>query len=207
MFIKLTRLDNSPIWLNAAFIVTVEPRKGGSGAVVVPIGDGLDYDVRESPDDVLRMLGDAPVPTVVPVPVSDCLTKTPDDVSPESETLPEPEPPAEPKPAPPPEPPAEKKPTKKRTRKTDAAKKAAGTKKAVEKPQPEELAPPAKEPSAELSDDDVARLLKLMPKSIAKLNNTLSSQFKVKDVAATVAALEAKGVMSFDGNHVNWNVK
>jgi len=84
MFIKLTRLDNTPIWLNASFIVTVEPRKGG-GTIVVPVGDGLDYEVREKAETVLEMLADAPAPTVVPVPSSDCLTQTPDDVSPEPE--------------------------------------------------------------------------------------------------------------------------
>ena len=85
MYIKLTRFDNRPVWLNAAFVVTVEPRRDGSGSVVVPIGDGLDYDVRESPEEVLRMLEGCPAPQVVPVPVSDCLTKTPADVSPEPE--------------------------------------------------------------------------------------------------------------------------
>ena len=84
MFIKLTKLDNSPVWLNASFIVTVEPRKGG-GSIVVPIGDGLDYDVRERCEDVLAKLEGAPIPKVVPIPVSDCLTKTPADVSPEPE--------------------------------------------------------------------------------------------------------------------------
>lgn len=85
MFIKLTKLDNSPVWLNASFIVTVEPRRGG-GSIVVPIGDGLDYDVREKCEDVLALLQNAPTPTVVPIPVSDCLTKTPADVSPEPES-------------------------------------------------------------------------------------------------------------------------
>ena len=85
MFIKLTRFDNRPVWLNASFIVTVEPRRDGNGAVVVPIGDGLDYDVRETPTEVLKMLEGAPEAKVVPVPVSDCLTKTPADVSPEPE--------------------------------------------------------------------------------------------------------------------------
>lgn len=85
MFIKLTKLDNSPVWLNASFIVTVEPRRGG-GSIVVPIGDGLDYDVRERCEDVLALLQNAPMPTVVPIPVSDCLTKTPADVSPEPES-------------------------------------------------------------------------------------------------------------------------
>ena len=76
MYIKLTRFDNRPVWINAAFVVTVEPRRDGSGAVVVPIGDGLDYDVRESPEEVLRMLEGCPAPQVVPVPVSDSLTKS-----------------------------------------------------------------------------------------------------------------------------------
>lgn len=81
-FVRLTKLDGSPIWLNASFVVTVEPRKGG-GSVVVPIGDGLDYDVREAPEAVLACLDGAPLPEVVPVPASDALTPTPDDVSPE----------------------------------------------------------------------------------------------------------------------------
>ena len=204
MYIKLTRFDNRPVWINAAFVVTVEPRRDGSGAVVVPIGDGLDYDVRESPEEVLRMLEGCPAPQVVPVPVSDCLTKTPADVSPEPERKDEAvtasvTPPSGPSgllrrgicegadgtvveaPAP--------KPAKKpRTKKPAAAKKAK----------------PAKKPTLELSDDEVARLGKLAPKSVAKLKNTLSTQFRVADVSETVAALEAKGVIRLDGNHVNW---
>ena len=202
MYIKLTRFDNRPVWLNAAFVVTVEPRRDGSGAVVVPIGDGLDYDVRESPEDVLRMLEGCPAPQVVPVPVSDCLTKTPADVSPEPERKP-------PEPVKPVEP--ERKPdivttparedaggtvtpAEKPARKTARAKKPAAAKKAK----------PAKKPVLELSDEEVARLGKLAPKSIAKLKNTLSTQFRVADVSETVAALEAKGVIKLDGNHVNW---
>ena len=188
MYIKLTRFDNRPVWINAAFVVTVEPRRDGSGAVVVPIGDGLDYDVRESPEEVLRMLEGCPAPQVVPVPVSDCLTKTPADVSPEPERKP-PEPVVEEKPAAAKaDEPAEKPAKKPRTKKPAAAKKAK----------------PAKKPTLELSDDEVARLGKLAPKSVAKLKNTLSTQFRVADVSETVAALEAKGVIRLDGNHVNW---
>ena len=33
MFIKLTRKDGSPIWLNASFVVTVEPLRGGGSVV------------------------------------------------------------------------------------------------------------------------------------------------------------------------------
>ena len=189
MYIKLTRLDNRPVWLNAAFVVTVEPRRDGNGAVVVPIGDGLDYDVRESPEEVLRMLEGCPAPQVVPVPVSDCLTKTPADVSPEPERKPVETTKDEEKPAAPAEKPAEK-PAKKPAR----AKKPAAPKKAK----------PAKKPVLELSDEEVTRLGKLAPKSIAKLKNTLSTQFRVADVSETVAALEAKGFIKIDGNHVNW---
>ena len=82
MFIQLTRTDGLPIWLNASFIVTVEPTRSG-GAIVVPIGDGLDYDVKESPETVLALLNEAPPAKVVPVPPPKALTHTPDDVSPE----------------------------------------------------------------------------------------------------------------------------
>ena len=186
MYIKLTRFDNRPVWLNAAFVVTVEPRRDGSGSVVVPIGDGLDYDVRESPEEVLRMLEGCPAPQVVPVPVSDCLTKTPADVSPEPERNPPVEASKD-----------EEKPTEKAekpAKKPTKAKKPAATKKAK----------PAKKPVLELSDEEVSRLGKLAPKSIAKLKNTLSTQFRVSDISETVAALETKGFIKIDGNHVNW---
>ena len=193
MYIKLTRFDNRPVWLNAAFVVTVEPRRDGSGSVVVPIGDGLDYDVRESPEDVLRMLEGCPAPQVIPMPVSDCLTKTPADVSPEPEQRP-PEPLRQEKEV---EKPVEEKPGEpaaKPAKKPARAKKPAAVKKAK----------PAKKPVLELTDEEVTRLGKLAPKSIAKLKNTLSTQFRVADVSETVAALEAKGVIKLDGNHVSW---
>ena len=60
-FLRLTRLDGTSVWINSAFVVTVEPRKGG-GAVVVPVGDGLDYDVKESPEVVVALLSGEPVP-------------------------------------------------------------------------------------------------------------------------------------------------
>ena len=204
MYIKLTRFDNRPVWINAAFVVTVEPRRDGSGAVVVPIGDGLDYDVRESPEEVLRLLEGCPAPQVVPVPVSDCLTKTPADVSPEPDRKDEAVTASVTPPSGPSgllrrgicegadstvvEAPAAKPAKKPRTKKPAVAKKAK----------------PAKKPTLELSDDEVARLGKLAPKSIAKLKNTLSTQFRVSDISETVAALEAKGVIKLDGNHVNW---
>lgn len=84
MYIKLTKTDGRPIWLNASFIVTVEPMQNG-GAIVVPIGDGLDYEVKESPETVLAMLGDIPPPAVVPVPPPKSLAPQPEDVSPEDQ--------------------------------------------------------------------------------------------------------------------------
>lgn len=83
MFIQLTRTDGIPVWLNACFVVTVEPSRSG-GSIVVPIGDGLDYEVRESPDAVLSMLEGAPPVKVVPVPPPKSLTPRPDDVSPDA---------------------------------------------------------------------------------------------------------------------------
>jgi uncharacterized protein YlzI (FlbEa/FlbD family) len=82
MFIQLTRTDGVPVWLNASFVVTVEPTRGG-GSIVVPIGDGLDYEVREAPETVLSMLEEAPPVKIVPVPPPKALTPRPDDVSPD----------------------------------------------------------------------------------------------------------------------------
>ena len=83
MFIQLTRTDGVPVWLNASFVVTIEPARGG-GSVVVPIGDGLDYEVSEAPEAVLAMLEGAQPPKVVPVPPPKTLTPRPDDVSPDA---------------------------------------------------------------------------------------------------------------------------
>ena len=55
MFVRLTKKDGAPIWFNASYIVTVEPMRSG-GATVVPIGDGLDYEVRERADDIITLV-------------------------------------------------------------------------------------------------------------------------------------------------------
>lgn len=65
-FVKLTRFDGRNIWINAQFLVTVEARKGG-GALVVPMGDGMDYEVRESPEAVIAMCAGQNVPAPVAV--------------------------------------------------------------------------------------------------------------------------------------------
>ncbi|MGN0833373.1 MAG: hypothetical protein ACI4RD_06965 [Kiritimatiellia bacterium] len=202
MFIRLTKFDNRPVWLNAGFIVTVEPRRDGVGSVVVPIGDGLDYDVRESPEEVLRLLDGAPAPTVVPVPVSDCLTKTPADGA-----VAEPPPVAEPPAAEPPKP--KKRATRGRAKSSVAAK--AAEEPPTEAPPPaapsaeaEAAAPSAPPPVLELSEADVQRLRKLGPKTLGKLKNTLATQFMIADIGANVAALVGKGVFALDGNKVVW---
>lgn len=208
MFIKFTRLDNSPIWINASFVVTVEPGRNG-GSVVVPIGDGLDYDVKESPEAVLGMLAGAPAPQVVPVKVSDGLTKTPDDVSPDPE-------PREPEPVPAPAAPAKpvRKTTRTRKTKTAAAEKAsaeedkpAGAEASAddaEKPVRKARTTRKKKPELDLAEEQVARLRKMVPGTLKKLRNTLVTQFKTADADATIAALAAHGVLALEGEHVNW---
>ena len=199
MFIKLTKLDGTPIWINAVYVVTVEPRKGG-GSVVVPVGDGLDYDVRESPEKVLAILGDMPAPPMVPIPSSDALTKTPAAGGIESPvgmagTLVAPETgaateavtrtePADGSAA------AEEKP-RKRARKTTAAKKPRAPRK-------------AKKPALSIPEAQVERLRKMAPGSVKKLRNTLQTQFKVEDAEGAVAALEENGVLKLDRDHVIW---
>jgi len=189
MYIKLTRLDNSPIWINAAFVVTVEPRKGG-GSVVVPIGDGLDYDVRETTDQVLAMLGDAPASAVVPVPAPKMLAPMPEDVSPDTESL---------KDEPPTEKPAEEPKPAKRTRRTKKAAESEVEVKPVRKTRAK-----AKKPAVDFPDDQIERLKKMMPGSMRKLLNTLATQFKTTDAEAVVAFLQERGTIEVEREHVIW---
>lgn len=172
MFIQLTRLDQTPIWLNAAFIVTVEPRKDG-GSIVVPVGDGLDYDVRESPEAVLALLGNAPTSAALPIPTKDALTPTPEDVSPEKETPAEE---SDPKP--------EKKPRKTATKKPRASRK--------------------KKPALPMDTDQIERLRKMGPKSLKKLQNTLSTQFKLENPDEAIAALTENEIFTIDDTRVLW---
>lgn len=217
MFIKLTKLDGLPIWINSTFVVTVEPRKGG-GSVVVPVGDGLDYDVRESPEKVLALLGDAPAPAVVPIPTSDALTKTPEDVSAESDQQLVAE--------------ARQCSAAPGTTGTTGTTGTAGTtgttgttgtdetagtaeteelaEKSAKKPRKAATAKKpraprkAKKPALPISEEQVERLKKMAPGSVKKLQNTLQSQFKVEDAEGAVKALEANGVLALDRDHVVW---
>ncbi len=213
MFIKLTRTDGRPIWINPEFIVTVEGRKDG-GSIVVPGGDGLDYDVRESPQAVMDLCGGKVVAAEIPPP------------------------PAQPAEPPPQEKPAEEKgtvsaeptisepaPAKKRGRKASKAAAASApppvpeTPPATEAPvvaaepaTPAEEKPAAKprkrtsrkKPSIDLTDEQMVRLRKMAPGSRQKLLNTLV-HLKVPNAEATAVALIANKVLEIlPDNHVNW---
>lgn len=176
-FVRLTKLDGDPIWLNASFVVTVEPRRGG-GSTVVPIGDGLDYDVRERPEDVLAYLDGAPVPEVVPVPASDALTLTPDDVSPEGAC--------------------------------DDAKKKPESAKPARNPPCKSEAPafvpgPGAPAAGELLEGEVARLRKMAPRTVKKLQNTIKTQFRAANLEVAISALVSKGIIAIDGTRINWH--
>ena len=220
MFIKLTRTDGRPIWINPEFIVTVEGRKDG-GSIVVPGCDGLDYDVKESPQAVMDMCGGKVVVAEIP---------------------PSPAPPADP---PPQEKAAEEKgkvsevPAKKRGRKASKAAAASEPAPVPETPPAPELSsvqepPPAPEPPAgqaasapaeenppakprkrtsrkkpaiDLTDEQMARLRKMAPGSRQKLLNTLV-HLKVPNAEATAVALIANKVLEIlPDNHVNWLAK
>lgn len=55
MFVRFTRKDGGAVWINSRYIVTVEQAKAG-GSIVVPLGDGVDYEVRESPADAIGLI-------------------------------------------------------------------------------------------------------------------------------------------------------
>ncbi len=198
MFTKLTRINGSPVWLNASFVVTIEPGRQG-GSIVVPIGDGLDYEVRETPAQVLSLLGDAPAPEVIPVPVVNTLAKLPTDVVPEGGLLPNAKQLAQE---------SEVKPEEK-TSETPAVAKTRGRKSAsTTKKTPRTRAKASKKPILDLTEEQVERLRKMAPGSVKKLQNTLLTQFRVPNAEATVTALVAHDVALTDEHgRVLWKQK
>ena len=204
MYIKLTRMNGRPIWLNASFVVTVEPTPIG-GAIVVPIGDGLDYEVRESPETVLALLADAPAPTVVPVRPPRALAPQPEDVSPEEEQLsdPEPEPESE-KPA------EEAKPAKRgRRRKKNAEQpETASTTDKVQTTSAEEVSRVTETPEPEGFREIVADLKARKCRTGKRLRNAIKSYFKKTDeleIDYIIETMINRGYMlvGADG-HVTW---
>jgi len=207
MFIRLTRTDGRPIWINPEFIVTVEGRKDG-GAIVVPAGDGLDYDVKESPDAVMRMCGGVASGT------------TPEE-QPAEERRPEEQQPADepvdvlPMQDAPPVSVAQAEATVQALReKVKRMRKATAPEVDTNVPAEESKAKPAakprkkasrsKKPAIDLTDEQLARLKKMAPGSRQKLLNTLS-HLKVPNAEATAVALIAHKVIEIlPDNHVNW---
>lgn len=209
MFIKLTKKDGSPVWINASFLVTVEPSRFG-GSVVVPIGDGLDYDVREKPEEILALASGAPAPAVVPVPPPAALAVSRDPV------------PEAPAPTEPVEPAPEAPKRKRAVRKAKSAKaeeeasaedapppaEASGDAAEATKPAKKAAKPrakaAAKKPRFEFPDEYLARLRKLAPGSVRKLNNTLLSQFKIDDPEPVMLYLVDRKVIALENDHVIW---
>lgn len=190
MFIKLTKTDGSPIWLNAAFVVTIEPNRKNNGSLVVPIGDGLDYEVNETPETVLALLDGAPAAAVVPVPASDAL-KTGVQTS---------EPGAEDKN------PVDK-PAARRSR-TKPAKTGDGkaSDSAVEPKKKTAAKSRTKKKSGaepEIDDAGLERLRKLAPKSLKKLANTVTSQFNA-DSDSVIESLRNRKIILVEGERVIW---
>ena len=202
MYIKLTRMNGQPIWLNASFVVTVEPTRGG-GSIVVPIGDGLDYEVRESPEAVLALLAGAPAPAVVPVPPPRALAPQPEDVSPEDERPSDPEPEPE-------RPVEETKPAKKgRRRKKNAEKSAtASTADKAQNTSVQEAFRVPETPEPEGFKEIVADLKARKCRTGKRLRNAIKSYFRKTDETEIDHIIETminKGYMlvGSDG-HVTW---
>ena len=223
MFIKLTRLNGAPIWINGTYVVTVE--KGRQvGSVVVPIGDGLDYDVKETPEQILAMI-DGKVPAVVPVPASDALTLGETGAAvleaaaaKEAEAAK-----AEPVKSAAVEAKVETvEPVKtaaeiaeesaavaveavKAVETAKTAKKRSTVAKRAVKSSTKAKTTRAKKPVLDLDEKQIERLIKQKPGTKKRLINTLESQFKTASSEATVAALIAHGVVKMDENEkIDW---
>lgn len=196
MFIKLTRTDGRSIWINPEFIVTVEGRKDG-GSIVVPGGDGLDYDVKESPETVMGLCGGRVAETEPPPPDPNealPIVNAPDLPTDQAEATVQAlrekvariRAAAEAAEAPPPveEPPAEPKPAAKPRKRTSR-----------------------KKPVIDLTDVQMERLKKMAPSSRQKLLNTLA-HLKVPNAEATAVALLAHKIIEMTpDNHVSWLVQ
>ena len=221
MFIRLTKRDGSPVWINTDFIVTVEALRSG-GAVVVPSGDGLDYEVRESAEDIFKLIGEDEVQEVAisETPVPETPAEPENQAKPENqaeveapvfEGAPLPDmseteaasavtavmqlsPNAEPVPERP-----SKKARKKRVRKEP-----------TETPAPETERKPVRRRAARktplpLTEDQLNRVRTMAPRSVKRLSNTLSSQFSVTDAESTLRAMVEHDIIQIDDqSHSTW---
>ena len=186
MFIKLTKTDGTPVWLNPEFIVRIEPWKKGSA--VAAAGDG-DFEVLEDPRAILALAGgvrtsqpatcETPVaPVVAPAqaPVMEAVppvrkTRSRRKVAETPVPAPEPVPPPEPAPEP--------------------------------APAPETLAPPNNLfPQA---PDEVAVAAAILKKnrcrSRKRIENTIKSmnpKMSMADARALLQQMEARGLVLID---------
>ena len=223
MFIKLTRTDGRPIWINPDFIVTVESRKDG-GSIVVPGGDGLDYDVKESPETVMGLCGgtvaEAEPPPPDPneaLPIVNAPDLPVDQAEATVQALRE-------KVARMREAAAKKEKQQKEAPNQEEAQNQVWTVSAEGEASPaaQDVAPessptekPAakprkrtsrKKPAIDLTEEQMTRLMKMAPSSRQKLLNTLA-HLKVPDPEATAVALLAHKLLEMTpDNHVNWLV-
>lgn len=215
MFVQFTKKDGTPVWINANFVVTVEGLRTG-GAVVVPVGDGLDYEVREEASAVVETVTQAQgAIAVVPVPNADPVAgakkkRTTRKTAAKTAEEPEKAAPADGKPA-------EKADPKRLAKKDDApaqtpaepappAPPAQGAQSVPASPAP---APGAQDifgpPALDLNTEALDRLRTMAPRSVKKIVNTLKAQFAVKDPEATVRALAANGLIEIgEHNRVTW---
>ncbi len=182
MFIKLMRKAGEAIWIKAESIITVEPARTG-GTIVVPMGDGLDYEVVEEPETVLALIAGEPPPK--PKKATRKATKTKakaaDAAAIDAAA------------------PAEEKPKKKRTTKKKATAEEEEASSKAETPAEMEPTP------VFFTADQLARVRKMAPGSVKKLANTLATQFGVSDTNAVVRHLEETGVIAVvEHGHVNW---
>ena len=220
MFIRLTKKDGTHIWLNSGFIVTVEPVRSG-GAVVVPFGDGLDYEVRESVESIISLVEGVPAAEIVPALVDAALNQTAPHEEPPAEQVvsPEEQPVFEAAEVPEvseaeaaaavaavtqlsPKPPEEK-PTK-RARKAKTRPAPAGTPATEgERKVPRRRA--VRKTTLDLTEEQLSRVRSMAPRSVKRLTNTLSSQFGVVDPETTIRALVEHDIITVDDqSHITW---
>ncbi len=176
MFIKLMRKEGLPIWIKAESIVTVEPTRTG-GSLVVPLGDGLDYEVCENPETVLALIAGEPLPKIEPPTTQEEAPKKTKRVA-----------------------------TRKAKAKAETESEVAVTP-TEEKPKKKRATRKAKEEPAPIffPVDQLDRIRKMAPGSVKKLSNTLVTQFKIEDPDAIVKHLEDSGVIAVvEHGHVNW---
>ena len=213
MFIRLTKKDGTFVWLNTEYIVTVEPVRTG-GTIVVPVGDGLDYEVRESAETIISLVEGTPVAeiaaTVAETPEEAPAEATPAEAPVFEQTEVEVKSEAESAAAvaaviqlTPPEAPAEGKPAK-RARKTKGRPVPAGTP-ATEGERKVVRHRAARKTPLELTEDQLSRIRAMAPRSVKRLSNTLSSQFDVIEPETVIRSLVEHDIITVDEqSHITW---